>query len=78
MDGFDRITQVPGLMGGKPTIRGMRVTVGMIFGEIRRGGTSIEELLDAFPYIEREDVVQALAFADAHPELYPVVVSDDD
>lgn len=77
MDEFDRITIVPGLMGGKPTIRGMRVTVGMIVGEIR-GGTTIDELLDAYPYIQREDVTQALLYAERHPDLYRPVEDDDD
>ncbi|MEO7220997.1 MAG: DUF433 domain-containing protein [Devosia sp.] len=62
MDELDRITHVPGLMGGKPTIRGMRVTVGMIVEEIA-AGTSVDELLAAFPYLEREDITQALRYA---------------
>ncbi len=49
-------------MGGKACIRGMRVTVGMIVREIG-AGTSIEELLDAYPYLEREDIHQALLYA---------------
>lgn len=49
-------------MGGKACIRGMRVTVGMIVGQIG-SGTTIDELLDAYPYIEREDVMQALRYA---------------
>lgn len=62
MADFDRITQDPGVMGGKPCIRGMRVTVGMIVGQIGAGHT-IEELLDDYPYLEREDVLQALRYA---------------
>ena len=69
MDDLDRITIKPGLVGGRPTIRGMRVTVGMIVGEIR-AGVPIAELLASYPYIEREDVLQALAFATRHPEMY--------
>ena len=56
--GFPRITVNPAVMGGKPCIRGMRVTVGMILGNLG-GGTSIEELLQGFPYLEREDVLEA-------------------
>ena len=56
---FDRITQNPAVMGGKPCIRGMRVTVGMIVGQIGAGVT-IEELLSDYPYLEREDILQAL------------------
>ncbi len=59
---LDRITQDPQVMGGKPCIRGMRVTVGMIVGQIG-AGHSIEEVLAEYPYLEREDVLQALRFA---------------
>ncbi len=59
---FDRITQEPGVMGGKACIRGMRVTVGMIVGQIGVGH-SIEEILADYPYLEREDVLQALRYA---------------
>jgi uncharacterized protein (DUF433 family) len=59
---FDRITQNPAVMGGKPCIRGMRVTVGMIVGQIGAGET-IESLLEGYPYLEREDIMQALRYA---------------
>ena len=49
-------------MGGKPCIRGMRVTVGMIVGQIAAGLT-IDQLLADYPYLEREDVMQALRYA---------------
>lgn len=62
MSQFDRITQEPGVMGGKACIRGMRVTVGMIVGQIG-AGHSIEEILQDYPYLEREDVLQALRYA---------------
>lgn len=62
MEILDRIAQNPGVMGGQPCIRGLRVTVGMIVGEIG-AGTSIEDLLADYPYLEREDVLQALRFA---------------
>ena len=62
MPQFDRITQEPGVMGGKACIRGMRVTVGMIVGQIG-SGRSIEELLSEYPYLEREDIFQALRYA---------------
>lgn len=55
---LDRITHNPKVMGGKPCIRGMRVTVGMILGEIGAGAT-IDEILADFPYLEREDILQA-------------------
>jgi len=62
MGHLDRITQQPEVMGGKPCIRGMRVTVGMIVGQIG-SGTSVEQLLSDYPYLEREDVMQALQYA---------------
>lgn len=62
MEDFDRITHDPAVMGGKACIRGMRVTVGMIVGQIGAGVT-IEELLADYPYLEREDVMQALRYA---------------
>ena len=59
---LDRITQNPAVMGGKPCIRGMRVTVGMIVGQVG-AGRSIEEILADYPYLEREDILQALRYA---------------
>jgi len=59
---FDRITRHPSVMGGKPCVRGMRVTVGMIVGQIG-AGHSIEQLLADYPYLEREDILQALRYA---------------
>jgi uncharacterized protein (DUF433 family) len=59
---FERITMDPEVMGGKPCIRGMRVTVGMIVGAMSTGRT-IEQLLADFPYIEEADIREALAFA---------------
>ncbi len=49
-------------MGGKPCIRGMRVTVGTVVGLVASGHTT-EEILDLYPYLEKEDVSEALAFA---------------
>ena len=62
MNDLDRITHIPEVMGGKPTIRGMRVTVGMIVGQIG-AGRSVDDLLADYPYIEREDILQALRYA---------------
>jgi len=59
---FDRITQEPGIMGGKPCIRGMRLTVGRILSQIGAGET-IDELLVDYPYLEREDIMQSLQYA---------------
>ncbi|HZP75918.1 MAG TPA: DUF433 domain-containing protein [Pseudolabrys sp.] len=62
MSDFQRITRDPGIMGGKPCIRGMRVTVGMIVGQIG-AGRSVDDLLSDYPYLEREDVLEALRYA---------------
>lgn len=62
MTNLDRVTRDPAVMGGRACIRGMRVTVGMIVGQIG-AGTTIDELLAAYPYLEREDVLQALQYA---------------
>lgn len=59
---LDRITQDPAVMGGKPCIRGMRVTVGAVVGQIG-AGRSIENILDDYPYLERDDIAQALRYA---------------
>ena len=62
MADFERITQDPAVMGGKPCIRGTRVTVGMIVAQIG-AGRSVDELLADYPYIKRDDVLQALRYA---------------
>jgi uncharacterized protein (DUF433 family) len=62
MSQFARITRNPAIMQGKACIRGMRVTVGMIVGQIAEGATP-EQLLQEFPYLEREDITEALRYA---------------
>ena len=62
MRNLDRITQQPEVMGGKACIRGLRVTVGMLVGQIG-AGHSVEEVLADYPYLEREDIMQALRYA---------------
>lgn len=57
-----RITLDPAVMGGKPCIRGMRVTVGTIVG-LLAAGRSRQDILNAYPYLEPEDIDQALAYA---------------
>ena len=59
---FKRITFNPNVMGGKPCIRGMRVTVGLIVGLIASGHTK-EEILELYPYLEGEDIDEALTYA---------------
>jgi len=62
MEDLNRITRNPAVMAGKACIRGMRVTVGVIVGLIG-SGRSVDEVLAACPYLEREDVLQALRYA---------------
>ena len=57
-----RITHDPRVMGGRPCIRGMRITVGTIVG-LLAVGHSVEQILDAYPYLEREDILAALSYA---------------
>jgi uncharacterized protein (DUF433 family) len=62
MEPLTRITIDPEVMGGKPCIRGIRVTVGTIVGLIATGKT-VEDVLVQYPYLEREDVLEALSYA---------------
>jgi uncharacterized protein (DUF433 family) len=62
MGQLNRITQDPAVMGGKACIRGMRVTVSMVVGQIG-AGRSVDEVLASYPYLEREDIMQALRYA---------------
>jgi uncharacterized protein (DUF433 family) len=62
MKHLKRITLDPLVMGGKPCIRGMRVTVGMILGPLAAGRTEVE-ILKAYPYLEPEDLREALGYA---------------
>lgn len=59
---FDRITFEPGKMGGRACIRGLRVTVGLIVSLVAEGVPQ-EEILGDYPYLEQEDLRQALAYA---------------
>ena len=62
MKAFPRITLDPSVMGGKACIRGLRVTVGTVVG-LLGAGRSREEILQAYPYLEDQDIDQALAYA---------------
>ena len=62
MKHLSRITLNPDVMGGKPCIRGLRVTVGAIVG-LLAAGHSHEAILKAYPYLEEEDILEALAYA---------------
>lgn len=62
MRNLRRITFNPNIMGGKPCIRGMRITVGTIVG-LLASGHSKQEVLALYPYLEPEDINEALSFA---------------
>ena len=74
MEPLDRITQQPEMMGGRACIRGMRVTVGMVVGQIG-AGHSIDDVLAGYPYLEREDILQALRYAAWRAEEREVVLN---
>ena len=59
---IERVTIDPHMMGGKPCIRGLRVTVGMITGLVA-SGTSFGEILNLYPYLEEADIKAALTYA---------------
>lgn len=63
---MDRITLEPGKRGGKPCIRGMRITVGDVL-EYLASGMSTAEILEDFPYLEKEDILASLSYA-AHQD----------
>jgi uncharacterized protein (DUF433 family) len=62
MKTLSRVTRNPQVMGGKPCIRGMRVTVGTIVGLLASGYTE-DQILQVYPYLEPEDIREALAYA---------------
>jgi uncharacterized protein (DUF433 family) len=62
MDLLRRITRDPSVMGGRPCIRGLRVTVGTIVGLLAAGRTH-DDVLPAYPYWEAEDILAALSYA---------------
>ena len=62
MTACPRISHDPNVMGGKPCIRGMRVTVGTIVGLLASGHSS-EEILGLYPYLEADDISEALSYA---------------
>lgn len=71
---LDRIDVDPAVCQGQPTIRGMRITVGVIL-RMLAGGATIEDVLEAYPELEEEDVRQAMRYAawKASEELRPTV-----
>lgn len=62
MKNLKRITLNPAVMGGKPCIRGLRMTVGKVIGLLASGLTA-EEILKMYPYLQMEDLLEALSYA---------------
>jgi uncharacterized protein (DUF433 family) len=62
MNELTRITVDPEVMGGKPCIRGLRVTVGTVVGLVAAGRTT-KEILELYPYLEEPDIAEALSYA---------------
>ena len=62
MTELDRITFDPDVMGGRACVRGMRVTVSLLLNMVA-GGMSEDEIMDAYPYVEREDIRQSIQYA---------------
>jgi uncharacterized protein (DUF433 family) len=75
MERLDRITRQSGTMGGKACIRNMRITVGMIVGQMGEDRT-VDEILGDYPNLEREDVMQALRYAASQTELREIAFAD--
>ena len=69
-----RITADPEMMGGRPCIRGIRVTVGTIVG-LLASGHSQQEILQLYPYLEPEDIAEALAYAAWRSDEFEVPIS---
>jgi uncharacterized protein (DUF433 family) len=62
MQGLDRITFDPNIMGGRATIRGMRITVARILNLVA-GGLTNQKIIEQYPYIDEEDIRQSLLYA---------------
>ena len=62
MASWKRITTDANVMGGKPCIRGLRVTVGTIVGLVAAGKT-VDAILRSYPYLEKDDISEALTYA---------------
>ncbi len=73
---FNRITFDPNMMGGKACIRGMRITVSLVLNLIANG-MDADEIVEAYPYIENEDITQALQYAAwlAEETIHPLEVA---
>jgi len=74
MKPLTRITSNPQMMGGRPCIRGIRVTVGTVVGLVA-SGHSREDILRLYPYLEPEDISEALAYAAWRSDEFEVPIS---
>lgn len=74
MNTLERITADPEVMGGRPCIRGMRVTVGTVVGLVASGHTQ-SEILGLYPYLEPQDISEALAYAAWRSDEFEVPIS---
>ena len=74
MPKLERITMNPAVMGGKPCIRGLRVTVGMIVGLLAAGKTR-DQVLHLYPYLEAADIDEAMAYATWRVEEQEVAIT---
>jgi uncharacterized protein (DUF433 family) len=70
MTELTRITLDPEVKGGKPCIRGMRVTVGTVVGLVA-SGYATRDIFELNPYLEEEDILEALAYAACHGKACP-------
>lgn len=73
MTSLDRITHIPSIAHGRPTIRGMRVRVSDVLGLLASGVTA-DEILDDYPYLEPEDITACLEYAAGEAD-HPVVLA---
>ena len=77
---INRITINPNVMGGKPCIRGMRVTAGTITG-LLASGVSFKEIIKLYPYLEEEDIKAALSYEtkgkEKHINALPIIWAKD-
>lgn len=73
MDELRRITLDPAVMGGKPCLRGLRVTVGTIVGLVAAGKSNVE-IVDLYPYLEPDDIRAALQYAAWRSEEFELAV----
>jgi uncharacterized protein (DUF433 family) len=72
--GLERITIVPDVCGGEPTIRGMRITVSQVL-EMLAGGMTAEQILQDFPYLEKADIDASLEYGARHAAHREILLS---